>query len=114
MEHGIETLLGRLIIILVGLASVSALTGLVLIECGWIVRLGGQLYWRCVSFREALRVKAQHPHDVHQPSQPADLDHQSVDHPNGAGPSKRSAAQAQESDGDAVEGNPDDEVEGSA
>jgi hypothetical protein len=114
MEQGIETLLGRLIVILVGLASVTALTGLVLIECGWIVRLGGRLYWRCVSFMETLRAKAQPPYDLRRPGPPADLDHHPGDHPNGAGPSKRSAAQAQETGGDTVERHPDDEGEASA
>ncbi len=46
MEQLFETVLGLLLILLVGLALVSAVAIVVLIELGWIVRLTARLYWR--------------------------------------------------------------------
>ena len=42
----VQTILGLLLIALIGLALVSAVTIVVLIELAWIVRLTARLYWR--------------------------------------------------------------------
>jgi hypothetical protein len=83
MEQVIQTLLGMLLIALVGLALVSALAILVLIECGWIVRLGGQLYWRCRAFMQSLRDSTMELRELERRrGEPADQNRQPVHHPD--------------------------------
>jgi hypothetical protein len=69
MEQAVQPLLGMVLIVLVSLAVVSAVAILVLIECAWIVRLLGQLYWRCRALLQSLRETAREPGDSERRSQ---------------------------------------------
>jgi hypothetical protein len=52
----VEAILGLLLVALIGLALVSGLAIVVLIELAWIVRLGTRLYWRWRSSVQPSRV----------------------------------------------------------
>jgi hypothetical protein len=109
MGQAIQTLLGALLIMLVGLAVVSAVTILVLVEFGLIVRLGDRLYWRCRSFVQSLRESAKESEEPkHRHDEPSDRNRQSVGHP-GSGRSRPGPAQVPGRTDAAAECHPKDE-----
>jgi hypothetical protein len=81
-----QTLLGTLLVLLVGMATISALAALVLIECAWIVRLGGRLYESCRSLMKSIRETAQQPYELEGKKQAAGTGSERVERdPNSEG-----------------------------